>query len=219
MLLELRRFEVPPGQRLLLHDVTWQEFEAILVELGDRRSSRLAYTDGTLEIRMPLPEHEISKELIGDLIKALLEELDIEFCSLGSTIFKHQQILQGIEPDQCFYIRHESVIRGKNRIDLTIDPPPDLALEIDVTSRTHTSIYQAMEVPELWRFEQGKLQINMLQDGQYVLVDESPTFSGLPLTDVILQFLLQAKTEGRNKTLKAFRQWIRDRVQIELAGI
>jgi Uma2 family endonuclease len=155
MLLELRRLEVPPGQKLLLRDVTWQEFESILNELGDHRSTRIAYEDGTLEMMMPLPEHEDDKEIVGDLIKALLEELDIEFRSLGSTTFKKFQA-QGLEPDQCFYIQNERIIRGKKRIDLSVDPPPDLAIEIDVTSRTHPSIYAALGVPELWRFEQGK---------------------------------------------------------------
>lgn len=99
MLLELRRLEVPPGQRLLLRDVTWQEFETILEELGDHRGSRLAYEDGTLEIMVPLPEHEDDKEIVGNLVKALLEELDIEFRSLGCTTFKKGH--QGLEPDQC----------------------------------------------------------------------------------------------------------------------
>ena len=129
MLLELRRLQVPPGQRLLLQDVTWQEFETILQELGDHRGSRLAYEHRTLEIMTPLPEHEDNKEIIGDLIKVFLEELDIEFRSLGSTTFKKDQT-QGLEPDQCFYIQNEAVIRGKQRIDLTVDPPPDLAISV-----------------------------------------------------------------------------------------
>jgi Uma2 family endonuclease len=128
MLLNIKRIEVPPGQRVLLRDVTWQEFETILDELGEHRAARIAYDRGVLEIMAPLPEHEDDKEIIGDLVKALLEELDIEFRSLGSTTFKNQQMLQGIEPDQCFYIQNESKIRGKKRLDLTQDPPPDLAL-------------------------------------------------------------------------------------------
>jgi Uma2 family endonuclease len=205
MLLELRRLEVPPGQRLLLRDVTWQEFESILEELGDHRSARLAYENGTLEMMMPLPEHENHKEIVGDLIKALLEELDVEFRSLGSTTFKKAQT-QGLEPDQCFYIQNEAAIRGKKRIDL---PPPDLAIEIDVTSRTHPSIYAALKVPELWRFDQGKLQINVLQGAVYREVMESPTFPGLPLREVLPQYLADSKTAGRNKVIKAFRQWVR----------
>jgi Uma2 family endonuclease len=157
MLLELRRLSVPPGQRVLLHDVSWQEFEEILEELGEHRAARIAYDNGTLEIMTPLPEHEDDKEIIGDLIKALLEELDIEFRSLGSTTFKNQDMVKGIEPDQCFYIQNEAAIRGKKRLDLTVDPPPDLGLEIDITSRTHPNVYEALKVPELWRFEKGKI--------------------------------------------------------------
>jgi Uma2 family endonuclease len=209
MLLELRRLEVPPGQRLLLREVTWEEFETILEELGDRRGSRLAYDHGTLEIMMPLPEHEDNKEIVGDLVKALLEELDIEFRSLGSTTFKQQN--QGLEPDQCFYIQNEAVIRGKKRIDLNVDPPPDLAIEIDITSRTHSTIYEALKVPELWRFDQGKMQINVLK-GSYVEVLESPNFPGLPLSQVIPLYLEESKTLGRNKVLKAFRQWVQEQL-------
>jgi Uma2 family endonuclease len=211
MLLELRRLEVPPGQRLLLRDVTWQEFETILEELGDHRGARLAYDNGRLEMMMPLPEHEDDKEIIGDLIKALLEELDIEFRSLGSTTFKKAQT-QGLEPDQCFYIQNEAAIRGKKRIDLMVDPPPDLAIEIDVTSRTHPSIYEALGVPELWQFEQGKLQINVLQGSSYVVVAESPNFRGLPLNEVLPHYLAESKTIGRNKILKAFRRWVQEQL-------
>lgn len=209
MLLELARLEVPPGQRLLLRDITWQEFETILEELGDHRGSRLAYDSGTLEMMMPLPEHEDDKEIIGDLIKALLEELDIEFRSLGSTTFKKKQS-QGLEPDQCFYIQHEAAIRGKKRIDLTVDPPPDLAIEIDVTSRTHPAIYEALGVPELWQFDQGKLQIKLLQEGRYVSVAASPNFPGFALGEMLPYYLAESKTIGRNKALKAFRCWVQE---------
>jgi Uma2 family endonuclease len=213
MLLELRRLEVPPGQRLLLQDVTWQEFGTILEELGDRRSARLAHDKGTLEIMMPLPEHEDDQEIVGDLIKALLEELEIEFRSLGSTTFKKSQT-QGLEPDQCFYIQNEGAIRGKKRIDLSVDPPPDLAIEIDVTSRTHPSIYETLGVPELWQFNRGNLQINVLQDSSsYALVSESPNFPGLPLAEVLSRSLAESKIVGRNKVLKAFRQWVREQIE------
>ncbi len=209
MLLELRQLSIPPGQRVLLHDVSWQEFELILGELGEHRSTRVSYDSGILEIMTPLLEHEDDKEIISDLIKALLEELDIEFRSLGSTTYKKQSMLQGIEPDQCFYIQNEPVIRGKKRLDLTVDPPPDLALEIDITSRTHLDIYQALGVPELWRFEQSSLQINVLQNGKYVETQTSALFPSLPLKEVIPRYLEQSKTIGRNAVMKAFRQWLK----------
>jgi Uma2 family endonuclease len=167
----------------------------------------VAYDNGILEIMTPLPEHEDDKESIGDLLKALLEELDIEFRTLGSTTFKNQQMLQGIEPDQCFYIQNEALIRGKKRLDLQVDPPPDLVLEIDVTSRTHPSIYEALKVPELWRFEKGKLQINVLRDGNYIVEAESKIFPGLPI-ETLTQYSQQSKILGRNATMKLFRQWV-----------
>jgi Uma2 family endonuclease len=212
MLLELKRITVPPGQRVLLSDVNWQEFETILEDLGEHRTSRVAYDNGTLEIMTPLPEHETNKELISDLVKALLEEFDIEFCPLGSTTFKNEEMNKGIEPDNCFYIQNEAAVRGKNRLDLTVDPPPDLALEIDITSRTHPSIYKALGVPELWRFENGKLQINVLREGKYVECESSPTFPNLPLIEMIPHYLNQCRTLGRNKTMKAFRAWVREQL-------
>ncbi len=212
MLLELRRIHIPAGQRVILRDISWQEFEIILQELGEHRGSRLAYDNGWLEMMMPLPEHEDNKEIISDLIKALLEERDIEFRSLGSTTFK-KPMTQGLEPDQCFYIQNEAKIRGKKRIDLTVDPPPDLAIEVDITSRTHPSIYEALQVPELWRFDPESLQIHILQFGTYQEVPESPNFPGLNLKQRIPYYLRESKTLGRNKVLKAFRQWVREQTR------
>jgi Uma2 family endonuclease len=213
MLLELKRFDIPPGQKLLLRDVTWQEFEDILEDLGEHRAARVAYCKGILEIMTPLSEHESNKEIVSDLVKALLEELEIEFYSLGSTTFKNKEMLQGIEPDNCFYTEHEAAVRGKDRLDLTVDPPPDLALEIDVTSRTHPYIYEALGVSELWRFEKGQLQINVLQDGKYVESEFSPTFPNLPLRKFIPHYLHQVKTRGRNKTMRVFRTWVREQLK------
>jgi len=98
---------------------------------------------------------------------------------------------------------------GKRRVDLTIDPPPDLAIEVDVTSKTGLDVYQALRVPELWRFEDGQLRISLLQNGQYQDTSSSPHFPNFPLIDGVVQFLKQSQTEGRSQTLKAFRQWVR----------
>lgn len=206
--ISVQHIDVPLGQRVLLHDVSWEAFESILEELGDHRSSRLAYYNRVLEIAMPLPEHEYDKEIVGDLLKALLEELDIEFLTLGSTTFKNPALNKGLEPDQCFYIQNEARVRGKKRLDLTVDPPPDLAIEIDITSRTYPDIYTALKVPELWRFDRGVLQINVLENGEYTLASESPNFPGLPLPEAIPQYLTQSKAVGRNVAIRAFRKWI-----------
>lgn len=208
----LRQLEIPPGQRLLLREVSWSQFESILNELGEQRGTRIAYDRGWLEIMTPLPEHEADKEILGDLLKALLEELDVEFLTLGSTTFKNAAMLKAIEPDQCFYIQNEAAVRGKKRLDLTVDPPPDLALEIDVTSRTHPDTYAALGVPELWRRSRGEISVYCLQDGDYVEVNASPTFPGWLLPVEISKYVQQSQVEGRNKAMRSFRQWVRERL-------
>ncbi len=209
VMLQLRQLVVYPGQRIQLQGINWSKFEAILDELGEQRASRIAYSDGILEIRMPLPEHEVDNELIGDMVKILLEELDISNECFGSTTFKRQDMAKGIEPDQCFYIENYAVMIGKRRVDLTIDPPPDLAIEVDVTSKTGLDAYQALGVRELWRFEEGKLRISILQNGQYQDCVTSPHFPNFLIIELVSEFLQRAQTEGRSQTLKAFRQKVR----------
>lgn len=212
MLLKVKQLKVPPGSKVLLTDVKWEDFEDILEDLGEERSTRIAYEDRTLEIMTPLPEHERSKEVISDLLKALLEELETEFLTLGSTTFKNELMTKGIEADNCFYIDNEAAVRDKERLDLSVEPPPDLALEIDVNSRTHPRIYEALGVPELWRFEKGKLKIYLLENGKYVESDKSKYFPNLPLIEAIPEYRDRVKTMGRNTTMKAFRLWVRQEI-------
>lgn len=206
--LQLRQLVVQPGKNIQLQDVDWDEFEAILEELGDKRASRITYSDGILEIRMPLPEHEKVKVLVGDMLKILLEELDIDNECFGSSTFKRRDMSKGIEPDDCFYIENAAQMIGKNRLDLTIDPPPDLAIEVDVTSKTGLEAYQALGVPELWRLEEGVLQISVLLNGQYIDSEFSPHFPGWPLKVTIAEFLERCQAQGRSQSLKAFRHWV-----------
>ncbi len=213
MQLELNQLIVPPGHQLLLKDISWQMFEKILEELGETRAARVSYSKGMLEIMTPLAEHEDDKVIIGDLLKALLEELGIEFRSLGSTTFKNEAMAQAVEADDCFYIQNEAVIRGKKRIDLSVDPPPDLAIEVDITSRTKFNNYEALRVPELWRYNGRKLQINVLQEGKYLESDTSYNFPNLPIGEVIHQYVEQSRIIGRNSTMKTFRNWVRAHIQ------
>ncbi|MEG4010898.1 MULTISPECIES: Uma2 family endonuclease [unclassified Microcoleus] len=210
--LQLRQISVPPGHRVLFHDVSWLEFEAILEELGEHRASRIAYSKGILEIRMPLPEHEFNKEIIGDMVKILLEELEIDRECFGSTTFKRQSMLQGIEPDNCFYIQNSALMIGKKRIDLSIDPPPDLAIEVDLTSKTQLDAYEALGVPEIWRYENKRLQINVLENGKYVESAISPTFPNLPIIEAISEYCEQSQTAGTSQTLRLFRKWVIEQI-------
>jgi Uma2 family endonuclease len=210
--LQLKQLSVPAGQRIILTDINWSKFEDILLELGEKRASRIAYSEHKLEIRMPLPEHEFDKEIIGDMVKILLEELAIDRECYGSTTFKRQDMAAGIEPDNCFYIQNYRSMIGKRRLDLTVDPPPDLAIEVDVTSKTQLSAYEALGVPELWQFSQGNLRINLLQGGEYVESAVSPNFPNFPIIDGVSQFVQISLTEGSSVALRAFRQWVRERI-------
>ena len=212
MQVQLKQIVVPPGQQIIMTDISWQMYEQMLEEFGEKRGARINYSQGVLEIMVPLPEHEDDKTIITNLVEILLEELEIEFRNLASTTFKSESMKQGLEADSCFYIENEAYVRGKKRIDLTIDPPPDLAIEIDITSRTRFNNYEALGVKELWRFNGTKLEINVLQEGEYIQGNESFHFPGLPVGEVIPQYLEQSKIEGRNKTMKAFRAWVREKI-------
>ncbi len=210
--LQLRQIRVQPGERIILEDVSWQVFEAILNELGEHRGSRVAYSQGTLEIMAPLPEHERGKVIIGDLVKVLLDELDLNWESLGSTTFKRKDLSAGLEPDDCFYIQNYKLMIGKDRINLTVDPPPDLAIEIDLTSRTKISAYQALRVPEIWRYENKSLEINLLQDEQYVKSETSPTFPTFAIAELIPKFVEMGRTTGTSTAIRAFRKWVKEQM-------
>jgi Uma2 family endonuclease len=212
MLLELRQLRIQPGQQLLLEDVTWQQFENILAELGEHRAAKISYSHGFLEIMVPLPEHEKAKEIIGDIVKILLEARQIAFESLGSTTLKSDRMAQGVEPDTCFYIQNQAAVIGKNRLDMSVDPPPDLAIEIDLTSRTQLDNYQILGVPELWRYGKQGLKINVLENGKYVESDFSPTFPDIPIIELVNQYVQQSQVSGRTQAIKAFRNWLRDNI-------
>ena len=211
--LRLQQIRVPSGQRILLEAISWHEFETIVEELGEHRGTRIAYSKGTLEIVSPLPEHEKAKVVISDLLKILLDELDMSWESLGATTFRREAMAAGIEPDDCFYIQHQAAMVGKDWIDLTVDPPPDLVIEIDVTSTTTLQAYEALQVPELWHYHNPALQIFVLRDGTYVLSPRSPTFPHTPVVEGMAQFVEMSRTAGTAPALRAFRQWVREHIQ------
>jgi Uma2 family endonuclease len=212
MLIQLRQLTVPPGQHTILKDLSWAEFNEILENLGEHRSTKVTYHRGILELMTPSPEHETGKVILGDLLKALLEELDREFCSLGSTTLQHPLLEQGIEPDDCFYIQNEALVRDKSRLDLASDPPPDLVLEVEVTSPTRPEIYAALGVQELWRFQRGQLHIYILEAGQYIESSMSPTFPQFDLGVILPQYLARSRQQGRNHAMKAFRRLVREAI-------
>lgn len=207
MLLKLQQIIVKPGQQTLLKDISWQHLENILEEMGEKRAARISYSHGWLEIMVPLTEHEKDKENIGDLVKILLDKLQIDFEPLGSTTLKNESMRQAVEPDACFYIQNQAAVIGKNRLDLTIDPPPDLAIEIDITSRTRFDNYELLGVPELWRYTQQGLEIYLLH-GKYIKSESSPNFPDIPIIGLVHEYVQQCLIFGRSQATRNLRTWI-----------
>lgn len=200
-----------PGRadRVLLHGLSWQQFENLLHDLGDHRTARLAYCDGTLEIMTPLPEHEYFKQSISIAIEDIAETLEQNYESYGSTTWRRRAKQAGLEPDNCFYFQNEARIRGKLDFDLTQDLPPDLALEIDITSKSldRFPIYARLGVPELWCYDNGVLHIYLLQGESYVEQERSSIF---PMLDVrqLPQIILEHREQGRLALRRSIRTWV-----------
>ncbi|PYV13463.1 MAG: hypothetical protein DMG07_14395 [Acidobacteria bacterium] len=201
---------LPSGGTLILTEVPWAEYEQLLAELGEGYAVRVSYDQGRLEIMTPSAKHEKYKELILRLADLAADELGCDLDSFGSTTFKREQLAKGAEPDTCFYVQHAASVTGKDRIDLGIDPPPDVVVEIDVAhdSTGKLAIYASLGVPELWRYDERRLQIYHLTDREYVEAPGSRAFPVLT-SDVLSRFLERSKTEPQRAVLKSFREWLR----------
>ncbi|WP_315791680.1 Uma2 family endonuclease [Fischerella sp. JS2] len=196
------QMQLAPGSAITIPNVSWQEFESILQELGEKRSARIAYSKNTLEIMVPLPEHEKPKELISDFVKTLLKATGKKYEPFGSTTFKKEETA-GVEPDACFYIQNYQYMIGRRR-QQPDDPPPDLAIETDVTSKTTLEAYQAIGVPEVWVYDSGKFTIYLLSQGIYLKSDTSPHFENIPLTQIIPALVERAWQVGNVQALEEF---------------
>ncbi len=201
-----------------LSGVTWSTFKTLLAEIGDNRVYLIAYSEGVLEFRMPLQEHEQSKILLGSFIEGIADELEVEVMHLGSLSLKREDLQRFIEPDTCFYIQNESRVRGR-RIDLAVDPPPDLAIESDNThsSIDKLSLYAALGVPELWRYTRQSLLVYHLIGDRYEQREESLAFPFLPIAE-IPSFIEQSHEIGQRSAVRLFRQRIREILRDRCSG-
>ena len=195
-----------------LNNIRWETYQYLVQDSEEQPNKRLTYDRGILEIMTPLPEHEVYKKLIDGFVLVMVEEMNKEMRSLGSCTWSRQDLKQGLEPDECYYINHEEAVRGKLNIDLNFDPPPDLAIEIDITSSSlnRMSIYEALGVAEVWRFDGQFLSIYQLVDGIYQMSDKSGVFPFIKGED-IMRFLQQLEG-GEMALIKAFRTWVRGKV-------
>ncbi len=200
-----------PKNRTLLTGVRWETYQALLLDLAENPSKRLTYNQGILEIATPLPEHEINKGFLGRLVQTTTEVLGLEILSLCSTTLIREDLQKGIEPDECYYITNEALVRGKIKFDFNIDPAPDLAIEIDITSSSlnRLTIYAALGIGEIWRFDGEDLFIYCLQEGSYQAQEQSNVLPILSKS-VMLKFLKRRGGIGENTLLREFRQWLQN---------
>jgi len=195
----------------ILQGVKWQTYQLLALDLAETSNQHLTYDRGILEIMTPLPEHERNKRLLGRIVETTTEILGLEVYSLGSTTLSREDLQRGIEPDECYYITEEATVRGKVNFDLTVDPPPDLAIEIDITSSSldRLSIYAALGIREVWRFNGKELYIYVLKNGSYQDCEQSQVLSILNKNEII-QILNQRDTMGENALLKQLREWLQN---------
>lgn len=203
----------PGERRVTLHQVTWDAYEKILEALGDSRSARLTYDNGMLEIMVPLEQHESSNRGLEDCIKILIDEQELNIKTMGSTTLNRPDLQKGSEPDSCYYIQNEPLVRGKT-VDLKQDPPPDLILEVDITHSdiNQLRLYADLGTPEFWRYNGRVLRIYQLIEGSYQEVETSPTFPWVP-KEKFYEFLQQCQAVGEMRARKAFRAWVREQIE------
>ena len=201
----------PPEQRVLLHNVSWNTYERLVMDLNDSCAPRLTYDRGTLEIMSPSSEHERYNRTIAQIVEELAVEMNLDFDGLGSTTFRREDLDQGFEPDSCFYIQNVTGIRRKKRIDLAVDPPPDLIIEIDITSTSldRFSIFAEAGVVEVWRFDGNCLTIHELKSGNYEGRDTSVAFTGI-LAVEITALIKESERITRPEWVRKLRLWIRE---------
>jgi len=200
----------PQERRVVIRNLSWQTYEALLRERGDE-GPRMAYDRGTLEVMSPSSTHETLKTVLARLIEAYSEEMGIDIRGTGSTTFKSQLKERGLEPDESYYVRNEARVRGKE-IDLAEDPPPDLAIEIDLrrSALRKLEIYAALGIAEVWSHDGERVVVHRLApSGKFSDASQSGAFPRLPIAE-LARFLARVGIESETEIVRSFRSWIRE---------
>ena len=198
-------------ERILLHNIAWDTYESLLADLAEEHVF-LTYDQGNLELMSPLPKHDKAGVLLARLIFAYTEIRNIPISSFARTTWRRRGLAKGLEADESFYVKNEPAVRGRTDIDLQKDPPPDLAIEVDITRNTlkKEEIYAALGITELWRFDDEKLVIRQLTpERRYVQTDVSPSLADLPAAE-IQRFMDLRHTMSETAWILSFRQWVQD---------
>ena len=198
------KIDLPPGTRLHFPG-TLADYEYLLEQFCDRSTIRMRFRDDNILLMNPLPEHNNQVDILSDLIKALLRHQQRDWHSFTPLTLKLEG-RSGLEPDACFYIENYQQILGKQKLDLSVDPPPDLAIEIDVTSFTRIEDYIFLAIPEVWIYRQEELNIYQFKNNNYTATDTSQVFPDFPIKQTIPQYITRAWSIGSGKALREFTQ-------------
>jgi Uma2 family endonuclease len=199
-------------RRVVLKNINWQGYQQLLGILGESRSAKITFDRGVLEITMPLEEHEFSGRLIELFVRILVVELGLKIKTMGSTTLDRSDLDRGAEPDNAYYIQNQPLVAGR-KVDLAIDPPPDLVVEVDIT---HTDInkpalYASMGVPEFWQYDGREWRIYQLQGTAYQEVANSPTFP-IVSKEKFYEFLAVAQRDEVEAEVN-LREWVRSSIE------
>ncbi len=202
--------KTPSEQRTVLHNISWETYEHLLADHLDSSSPRFAYDRGVLEIMVVSGRHERPNRLIAQLVEVVAEEMDLDLENLGSTTFKREDLQRGFEPDSCFYVQNEERVRGKDELDSNVDPPPDLVIEVDITSPSlnRFPIYAHFGVPEVWRYDGERVLIYKLQDDEYGGIAGSIAFPRLT-SAILTRFVEEGLKMRRRVWMRNVRDWAR----------
>jgi len=196
------------AQHIVLENMTWDFYSRLLDQIGDQHLF-VTYDRGRLEIMSPSRKHDKNGRMLAFIVPFIAERLGLEVDGSGSTTFRREDLERGLEPDECFYVANEPAVRGKEEIDLSIDPPPDLVIEVEISRRLldRQGIYAAMGVPELWCFDGERLRILTLdQSRHYSDATRSACFSGIQAEELV-KIVKLGWTMGQVQWLKEVRAW------------
>jgi Uma2 family endonuclease len=197
---------LPAGSVLAFEDVTWDEYEQLLDDLAERPHFRLSYDCGRLEIVSPGSDHEGAAALIADVVRFVSDTENLNLENYGRTTWRRKNLQRGLEPDICFYIANAARVIGRRRIDLKRDPPPDIAVEIDITHRSVSKfpIYAALLIPEIWIYDGNAFRVYALNGTSYEETTRSQFLPSLN-PDHVRTALKRSKSVGQSAALREFR--------------
>jgi Uma2 family endonuclease len=199
-----------PEQKVILENSSWETYQRLLAENQENSGTHFIFDNGRLEIMVVSYEQEILKDIIALLVNILAEESETDIRGAGSTTFQREELAKGFEPDACFYIANAERVRGKKQIDLTVDPPPDLIIEVDITSPSlnRFPIFAAFGVTEVWRYQNGQVTFYKLETDKYVETKESVAFPTMT-NDWITKFVELSQQVKRTVWLRQVRESLR----------